>query len=283
MIKVKNKRNGWHLSHFFYFYLKYYYIMIKVKNNRKGGCLFHYAHFICDCLFTEIINDIYKYELVIREKSLKQTIGNFDKFYNTIMRAKNRELLKTDFNNLNINMISCKDKKYYCNKINFEKFTNYIFSIYNIDKHRYNIVYPSVILVKRGKRKKLIDDNYLSKPVRNVTSGKERRKINNIFKLETYLQNKYSGKFKSMYFENLSFEEQVRNFNNAKLIICAHGAVMSNMFFCKENTFILEVTCGSDFEFFNKISEILNLNHIKCHKNNYRNIIKNIENIDLNL
>ena len=36
-------------------------------------------------------------------------------------------------------------------------------------------------------------------------------------------------------------------------------------------------------EFLNKISEILNLNHIKCHKNNYRNIIKNIENIDLNL
>ena len=55
--------------------------MIKVKNNRKGGDLFHYAHFICDCLFTEIINDIYKYKIVIREKNLNQTIGNFDKIY----------------------------------------------------------------------------------------------------------------------------------------------------------------------------------------------------------
>ena len=34
--------------------------MIKVINNRNEGDLFHYAHFICDCLFPEIINDIYK-------------------------------------------------------------------------------------------------------------------------------------------------------------------------------------------------------------------------------
>lgn len=257
--------------------------MIKVKNKRNSGSLFHYAHFICDCLFTEIINDIYKYKIVIREKNLDQTIGNFDKIYNTIMRAENRELVKKEFNNLNINMISCKTKEYYCNKINFEKFINYIFSIYNIDKHRYNIDYPSVILVKRGGRKELIVDTYLSKLNTNVSTGKERREINNISKLETYFQNKFSDKFKSVYFENISFEEQVRNFNNAKLIICAHGAVMSNMFFCKENTFILEVTCGRNWKFFDKISKILNLNHIKCHKNNYCNIIEHIENIDLNL
>lgn len=95
----------------------------------------------------------------------------------------------------------------------------------------------------------MIDDTYLSKLNKNVLTGKERREINNISKLETYLQNKYSDKFKSVYFENLSFEEQVRNFNNAKLIICAHGAVMSNMFFCKENTSILEVICGKNGNF----------------------------------
>ena len=80
-----------------------------------------------------------------------------------------------------------------------QKFINYIFSIYNIDKHRYNIDYQSVILIKRGKRKELIDSAYLSKLNKNVTSGEERREINNISKLETYLQNKYGGKFKSLY------------------------------------------------------------------------------------
>ena len=42
---------------------------------------------------------------------MNQTIGNFDKIYNTIMRAENRELVKKEFNNLNINMISYKKKR----------------------------------------------------------------------------------------------------------------------------------------------------------------------------
>ena len=80
-----------------------------------------------------------------------------------------------------------------------------------------------------------------------------------------------------MHFEKIPFETQVRYFNNAKLIICAHGAVMSNMFFCKENTKIIEVTCNVHWDFFDKISKILNLNHIKCRKNHYKTIIECIE------
>ena len=53
--------------------------MIKIKNIRKEGSLFHYAHFICDCLFPEIVCDIFKYSEVIREKTIEQTIGNFNK------------------------------------------------------------------------------------------------------------------------------------------------------------------------------------------------------------
>lgn len=90
--------------------------------------------------------------------------------------------------------------------------------------------------VKRNDRINLIDDKYLSKINTNVTTGKERREINNIIDIENFLNKKYENKFKSLYFENLPFEEQIKYFNNAKLIICAHGAVMSNMFFCKEET-----------------------------------------------
>jgi hypothetical protein len=46
--------------------------MIKIKNIRDGGSLFHYAHFICDCLFPEIINEIYSdnnlVEIIIQDK-----------------------------------------------------------------------------------------------------------------------------------------------------------------------------------------------------------------------
>lgn len=76
---------------------------------------------------------------------------------------------------------------------------------------------------------------------------------------------------------NITFKEQVLYFNNAKLIICAHGAVMSNMFFCKERTKIIEVTCDFDWMFFNQISKILNLQHIKCMKNNFNEVINYIK------
>lgn len=253
--------------------------MIKVKNTRLQGSLFHYAHFICDCLFPEIISDIFIYNEVIREKNINQTIGNFSKIYTDVMMIKNTELLSNDFNNLNVDTIYYKNKEEYTNKIYFDKFINFIFKRYNIKKLEYNTDYPEVILIKRYDRIKLIDDEFFLKINTNITTGKERREINNINYIEKFLKNKYENKFKSLYFEHLPFEEQIKYFNNAKLIICAHGAVMSNMFFCKEGTKIIEVTCGYSWSFFNEISNILKLNHIKCDNNNYNSIIKCIEEI----
>jgi hypothetical protein len=251
--------------------------MIKVKNNRNGGSMFHYAHFLCDCLFPEIINDIYKYDEVIRKKNIRQTIGNFHKIYTEVMMVKNTELAHKEFNNLNINTITYGKKEQYCSKIYFDKFRNFIFSKYNIDGLKYNTEYPDVILIKRSDRINLIDDEYLKKLNTNFSTGKERREINNIDKVEQYLKNKYKNKFKSIYFENIPFEQQILYFNNAKMIICAHGAVMSNMFFCKEKTTIIEVTCGMNWIFFDNISNILNLKHIKCSINNFENVINCIK------
>ena len=250
--------------------------MIKVINNRISGSLFHYAHFICDCLFPEIICDIFKYNEVIREKNLEQTIGNFNKIYTQVMNVKNTELFINDFNKVNVDTISYKNKEYFTNKTCFDKFRNYIFGRYNIKNLEYNNNYPKVILIKRKDRINLIDDEYLKKINTNVTTGKERREIKDIIDIEKFLKTKYQNNFKSLYFENLPFKQQILYFNNAKLIICAHGAVLSNMFFCKEKTKIIEVTCGFKYPFFNKISSILNLNHIKCHENNFKDIIKYI-------
>jgi hypothetical protein len=250
--------------------------MIKVKNSRYGygKChLFHYAHFVCDCLFPEIINDIFKYDEVIREKNIDETIGNCSKIYTEVMNIKHTELLTKDFNDLKIDIIYYEIKEKYCDKPHFDKFRNYIFSRYNINNLEYNTEYPEVILIKRDNRINLIDDEYLAKINTNITTGKERREINNIDNVETYLKNKYNNKFKAIYFEHIAFKEQVLYFNNAKIIICAHGAVMSNMFFCKEGTTIIEVTCGVEWIFFDKISKILNLNHIKCNDNNYNELI----------
>ena len=251
--------------------------IIKIKNNRIDGSLYHYAHFICDCLFPEIINEFYNYSEVIREKNLLQTLGNFTKIYTEVMQIKNTEINKKEYDSLKINTINYKNKESYCDEIYFDKFRNYIFTRYNINPDIFNIDYPEIILIKRYSRIELIDDIDLKKNNKNITTGKERREINNIDLLDTYLKNKYNTKFKSLYLEQLPFEEQVKYFNNAKLIICAHGAGMANLFFCKHNTKVIEVVCNTYWNFFDIISKILKLNHIKCNINSFEHIIKLIE------
>jgi len=251
--------------------------MIKIINKRTGGSLFHYAHFLCDCLFPEVINNIDKYKKVVREKVIEQTIGNFNKIYEDVMSNKNIELIKSQFDILFVKTLTYKPKEYYCNKKYFDYFRSFIFRRYNINPFIYIDRYSPIILIKRYNRINLIDDNYLKQINNNVTTGKERREINEIDSLEEYLKNKYNDNFSSVYLELMSFEEQVKVFNNSKMIICAHGAAMSNMFFCKEQTTIIEVTCNTNWDFFDIMSKILNLNHIKCHDNNLNSVIKCIE------
>lgn len=248
--------------------------MIKVINKRRtGGHLFHYAHFLCDCLFPEIVCDVYNYSEVIREKSIDQTLGNFDKIYSEVSSSKCTELIKEEFDDLDVETIIYKQKEEICDKISFEKFRNFVFSQYKINPLDRDENYPEVLLIKRGHRVNLINDEQLNSINNNYTNGKERREINEIDKLEEYLKN-HCNSLACLYFENMDFEKQIKYFNNAKMIICAHGAVMSNMFFCKESTFIIEVTCGQIFHFFDNMSEILNLKHIKCNNNELSEIIE---------
>jgi capsular polysaccharide biosynthesis protein len=115
------------------------------------------------------------------------------------------------------------------------------------------------------------------KQTKNYSTGKERREITQIDVIEKHLENKYGNLFKSVYLELTPFEEQVKYFNNAKLIIAAHGAGLSNLFFCKQRTKVIEVTCGKKWEFFDTISRVLNLQHIKCNKNKFDEIYNCIQ------
>ena len=259
--------------------------MIKVINPKlKIGKRFHYAHLICDCLFLEINNNVHEYDKVYRIKNIYQTLGNFDKIYNEVMKTTNIELPIKEFNSLHISTIKPLRKVNYSDIYNIHYFRNYIFNRYSINYNLYDDSFPKILLIKRGKSKKLISDKKLEQKIKtnNITSGKERREINNIDLIEKFLKNKFSQTFNAIYLENLSFEKQVKYFNNSKMIICAHGAGMSNIFFCKPKTKILEVTCGGKFQFFDTISKKLNLIHSKCHDNNHTQVIKFINDADKN-
>ena len=246
--------------------------MIKVINRRRSGSLFHYAHFLCDCLFPEIINQLYLHSEVVREKSIHQTIGNFSKIYEEVMGTRNRELLKEEFDQLATLPLIYKNKEDYSTLYDFNRFRDFIFDRYDIPPTPLP-KFPQILLIKRDDRIPLINDPYLTSLNTNITTGKERREIDQIDKIESHLQNNYNSNFRALYLERLAFKEQVLYFHSASFIICAHGAGMSNMFFCGKGTTIFEVVCGREWEFFDVISKTLSLNHIKCHTNDINVII----------
>ena len=66
--------------------------------------------------------------------------------------------------------------------------------------------------------------------------------------------------FTSYKIGQLSFEKQIYLFNNAKIIIGAHGAGFANLAFCKKNTKIIEIKPKSHSNFFQHISRMKELN-----------------------
>jgi hypothetical protein len=247
--------------------------MIKVVNRRIGGNMFHYAHFLCDCLFPEVIHKVNEHRTIVREKNIVQTIGNFHTLYTQVMGVDHIELPSKQFIELNVETISYRNKEVYNTKKYFDQFRSFIFTRYPPP----STSYPSVLLIKRSERVNLIDDPDLKRQqdANSFKTGKERREMDQIDRIEQELSNIYPYS-KGVYLEHMPFEEQVWHFYHATLIICAHGAAMSNLFFCQPGTVVLEVTCGMTWEFFDDLSRGLSLNHIKCHTNRYEDIMKMI-------
>lgn len=280
---------------------------IKIHTTRKvrKGALFHYAPFVLHCLFPEVIMNLQEYDEVIRERNVDQTTGFLDKIRSEVLGNKSVELETDEFNKVDAETIELEFYEQYQNKFYFDKFRKFVFNRYNINPTEYIEGYPQVLLIKRYDRIELLDADLKATlnpnpiPVtkdRNgnpcivqsgdtlygdsittpwlATTGKERREIDRVDDVETFMQNKFGDKFKSVYLELIPFEEQVKLFNNAKFIVCAHGGGMANFFFCKPKTEILEVTCGKNgFKLFNIIAEQLNLRHVKCQENRYDHII----------
>jgi hypothetical protein len=255
------------------------YIMIKVINNRKDGSLYHYAHFIMDCLFNEILLDFDKYKKIYRKKNLKQTIGNFKNIYESILNVENIEIPDHEFDKLEVQLIQTYriDSP---TKDQIDKFKNYIFNKLNINQIENIHTYPEIILIKRGDHRDLIDDPELKKINKNITTGKERREINNIDKLQTFLECKYPKNVSTLVLENMPFIDQVRVFNNAKLIIGIHGAGLANVLFCKPNTILIEVNAYFRWDFLNNCCKVGNIKHIIC-DNNYDAIRRPINSINV--
>jgi len=243
--------------------------VIKVINKRPGGNLFHYAHFICDCLFPEVINDIHENDIVIRNRSLDQSIGNFSSIYEEALECLNLELDDYQYERFKSEPLIIQRLPEHVSIQNFAKFRNFIFNKFKIDC-RPNPSMPKVILIERGKTQNLLSDPTLIQINTNDSNGKDRREIYKIDEVRKSLNKKYKNDFKCLRLEDMSFTDQINHFFHAKIIVLAHGAAMSNLFFCnfEGDNIVLEVDAKTEkdkiigagtFPFFDDICGILKL------------------------
>lgn len=252
---------------------------IKVNNTRCSGSLFHFPHFMMDCLFNEIRHEIYKYDIVYRRKTLAQSLGIFSKIYEEVMEIKSIEIPDQHFEDLSLNLI-ITPRPNHPTKPEIDKFRQFIFERYQYDPTSQDDGFPEVILIERGERIELMIDDELKKKNTNVTTGKERREINDIELLKEFLENKYGDKFKALIFETMEFRDQIKYFKNAKIVIGVHGGGLANILFCKPNTALIEISGGGDFgwHFLNDSCKLLEVKQIKC-ENELIKIKTAIENI----
>jgi len=86
-----------------------------------------------------------------------------------------------------------------------------------------------------------------------------RRTITNIKEIENILKLNYNNVIR-VTLEDLSIKEQAQMFASSKIVIAQHGAGLSNMYFCRPDTFLLEIGSNHRKDFAN-ICELLNFNY----------------------
>ena len=259
---------------------------------KKGGYLFHYAHFLCDALFTTFTanpNAVKHKKKLARSEHPEQTLGIFSGVYerilNCIIEEYQTDRFREDEDFPRINIPSKEDL---FNATTLNSFRGFIFSKVEEAQPK-SEGYPEILLIKRktqqlvsGPRMEALIDSYSTfvdkhkehekwQDVATVGdlrhNGSERREINRIETLSNILKELYGNAYKSVFLEDLEFEQQVAYFSQARVIICAHGAAISNMMFANPLCTLVEVNefngTIKEYPFFDKITSTLGCSHLK--------------------
>tara|TARA_B100000989_G_scaffold268757_1_gene223681 strand:- start:836 stop:1915 length:1080 start_codon:yes stop_codon:yes gene_type:complete len=137
---------------------------------------------------------------------------------------------------------------------------------WEIDKHQFETVANVDKDILKSIRKIFLKENYSNKIKKNNNIYIDRsdsifnhNKLVNNLEIIEYLKNK---DFLIVKLSEFSFNEQIKLFNSAKIIIGSHGAGLTNIIFSEPSTKIIEIgNPNSDCYVFKNISDIQNLDH----------------------
>ena len=113
--------------------------------------------------------------------------------------------------------------------------------------------------LEKSKKIEIKDNIFIDRSLSNFKHSQ----IVNLEETQNLLKEK---NFDIVKLENLSFDEQIFVFSNAKIVVGAHGAGLTNLCFSKEKTKVIEIRSsepgyGFQNKVYERISEINNLNY----------------------
>jgi len=239
--------------------------MIKVIN-QTNIFFWNFAHFMFECLFPEINLNLHNEDLIMRKNSVDQTLGIYLKLYEEIMGVKVIEVSEKEFSEFPapLRIVKSNTKP---SLEEFDNFRNYMFSKFPI---KISPRYAPILLIQRGCNKTQAESLDISED--QSKTGYESREIKDIEILKSFLKENYPANHECIVLEEMPIQQQMEYFVNAKIIIGAHGAGLSNTLFCQPETCVIEVDCvdatggslAKNWEHFRTISTALKLKHLLC-------------------
>lgn len=230
-----------------------------------------YGHFLFDCLMPDILNECYRFDVIYRPDSLRETIGQFKPIYEEVLQCTLKEISPYLYHRLDDTIMEVftdqiQDLSTRLLPSSIITVQKYIFDRYNIQPSLTKI-YPKVLLLKRGDHNKCVEDHlreinvsqasYLSKkgieagwisPCESASnslvifkSPAKRRETNYLEQINDLLNHHFKDCFERVVLEDLPFSEQVNYFKHAKLIVGCHGAGFTNLLFSQKGTTMLEI------------------------------------------
>jgi hypothetical protein len=193
---------------------------LKVYSKQKYGWLWHYHHFLTDFLLpffkaTVELRRRNTLNKVYLQNGMEQSIGNFKTHFGNFFDVKVETVSPEVFWGLDLPLISLTGmRRNIFSDNDFENVIRFLESKWEL----YDPTYPHIILIERKKQKLVFGDR----------NGAERRRVKNHASVNTML-NKNFDKVANLSLEKIPFDQQVKYFYNAKVVIGQHGAGLSNM------------------------------------------------------
>jgi len=159
-------------------------------------------------------------------------------------------------NEKQVELVGINPDEIYQNKIDFSMLTETIFKNLKIQKCE---IPNKILLIQRS-----APDPFYLNEAKLKGSGSSRRSIQNHKELEKLIRSKTNSsyEFHNLILEEISFEDQIKYFNSAVLVIGQHGAGLANLIWMNKGMNVVEFGFRSK-KHFEKISIAMNHNYFE--------------------